>query len=59
MKDYFIVESTNFDGVYGRYKHKTIMLRDEDDVSFRVNVNDVKFALDFVICEREIPNYYA
>ena len=58
MKDYFIVESTNLDGVYAIHDHPTIFFRDEDDVSFMVSVDDVKFTLGFIICERDIPSFY-
>ena len=59
MKDYFIVEDINLDGMYGVRDNLTIIIfRNRAGVSVTTNVNYVWVARDFVMCEQDIPNFY-
>ena len=58
MKDYFIVEGINFDGMYSVYDNLIIKFRNEADVSVTTSVNCAWIAKDFVMCEQDIPNFY-
>ena len=58
MKDYFIVEGINLDGIYGIHGHLTVMFRNGAGAPVTTNVNCVRVARDFVTCERDIPNFY-
>lgn len=58
MKDYFIIEGINLDGIYDIHGHLTVMFRNGADVSVTTSVNCAWIAKDFVMCEQDIPNFY-
>lgn len=58
MKDCFIIESKDFVGVSGFHEDIIVVLNSKEKEMETICVNEVKFALDFVICEREIPSFY-
>jgi hypothetical protein len=58
MKDYFIIEGINLDGIYGIHGHQTVMLRNGAGAHVTTGVNCVWIARDFVMCEQDIPNFY-
>ena len=57
MKDYFIIERENFMGAGPVFNKIRVMLINKSGPMF-VDVDDVKFALDFAVCERDIPSFY-
>ena len=58
MKDYFIIERENFMGAGSVFNKIRVMFRNESGLTF-VDVDDLKFGLDFAACERDIPQFYA